>query len=98
MPDETNDNDKNGERMDGRPSLWASPNGHGQAALLLVESMLHALIENGALSIEEAADVVDNARDVHIELGDELGDDWEARRAALAFLSSIALTLRNDLR
>ena len=94
MSDESNDN----ERGDPRASLWAAPNGHGQAALLLVESLLHALIEKDLLSMAEAAEVVDTAKDVQIELGDELGQSWEARRTALAFLSSIALSLRNDIR
>lgn len=94
VPDETNDNEGPADRG----SLWAAPGGHGQAALLLVESLIHALIEKDVLDVAEAAAVVETARDVSIELGEDLGDGWEARRTALAFLSSIALSLRNDVR
>ena len=42
--------------------------GRGQAALLLVESLMHALVSKGALSHEEFIEVVEGAAEVEIEL------------------------------
>lgn len=42
-------------------------NPHGQAALLLAESILHALIETKVLTPAQAVAVVQIAADVHVE-------------------------------
>ena len=42
--------------------------GHGQAALLLVESLIHGLIEQGTLSVSQALDIVDTASSVSLEI------------------------------
>lgn len=44
---------------------------HGQAALLLVESLMHALVENGVLSREDFIRTVEGAADVEKELASE---------------------------
>jgi hypothetical protein len=41
---------------------------HGQAALLLIESLMHALVAKGSLTREEFVDVVEGAAEVEIEL------------------------------
>lgn len=46
----------------------AQDKGHGQAALLLVECLMHALVEKGALSREEFVEIVEGAAEVEDEL------------------------------
>lgn len=41
---------------------------HGQAALLLIESLMHALVEKGLISREEFIDTVEGAAEVEHEL------------------------------
>jgi hypothetical protein len=41
---------------------------HGQAALLLTESLMHALVAKGTLSREDFIEVVEGAAEVELEL------------------------------
>lgn len=41
---------------------------HGQAALLLVESLMHGLVEKGALSQRDFIEIVEGAAEVEHEL------------------------------
>ena len=45
---------------------WFDP--HGQAALLLVESLIHGLCESSALSADQAIDITERALDVQSDL------------------------------
>ena len=45
----------------------ARDGGYGQSALLLVESLMHALVAKGALTREEFIEVVDGAAEVEAE-------------------------------
>lgn len=87
-----NDNDQS--QMQG---LGSGPDPHGQAALLLVESLLHGLIEKRALTIDEAVVIVDSAAEVKAEIAADLGDTPEALQKSLSLLNSIAESLRHDL-
>ncbi|PXA84787.1 hypothetical protein DMC47_39185 [Nostoc sp. 3335mG] len=87
-----NDNDQSKDQ-----SLWSGPDPHGQAALLLVESLLHGLIEKRALTIDEAVVIVDSAAEVKAEIAADLGDTPEALQKSLSLLNSIAESLRHDL-
>ena len=42
------------------------PDAHGQAALMLAESTLHSLIEIGALSVQQAVEVVSTALELNL--------------------------------
>ncbi|MBA2935231.1 hypothetical protein HZF05_14175 [Sphingomonas sp. CGMCC 1.13654] len=87
-----NDNDQSPMQ-----SLWSGPDPHGQAALLLVESLLHGLIEKRTLTIEEAVVIVDIAADVKAEIAADIGDAPHALQKSLSLLKSIAASLRHDL-
>ena len=50
-----------------RPSL-REPDAHGQAALLLTESLLHALVANAVLSNRQAVEVIEIAAEVKFEV------------------------------
>jgi hypothetical protein len=41
---------------------------HGQAALLLVETLMHALVAKGTISREDFIEIVDGAAEVELEL------------------------------
>jgi hypothetical protein len=63
--------------MHGSSNDGAGPNGsgmppaeqsHGQAALLLTESLMHCLVAKGAISREDCIEVVEGAAEVELEL------------------------------
>lgn len=73
-----------------------APDAHGQAAMLLVESLIHNLIERSVLNVAQAIEIVSIAMDVKTEIAADLGDDDDSRDRSLALLSSIRGSLRTD--
>lgn len=73
------------------------PDAHGQAALLLVESLIHALIARSVINVEEAIEVVDIAADVKEDIAEALGEPPATLRQSLKLLQNIAGSLRLDL-
>jgi hypothetical protein len=51
-----------------RGPMTAQDKGNGQAALLLIECLMHALVAKGALSREEFIEIVEGAAEVEEEL------------------------------
>lgn len=83
-----------GDGFDTRPSRpRAEPDAHGQAALLLAESILHALVETKALSLDQALDVVGTAAAVKVEVADEIGESEGRMKQSLALLDGIERSL-----
>jgi hypothetical protein len=67
---------------------------HGRAALLLVESLIHALVDKKILSRGEAIDIIDIATEVEAELAAASdGDD----QMAMTLLAPLAKTFRLEL-
>lgn len=93
MPEITNDND---------PARGAAPlrepDAHGQAAMLLVESLIHGLIARSAISVEEAVEIVEMAAEVKAEVAAELGDSPGTLLRSLALLESISRSLKGETR
>jgi hypothetical protein len=91
MPEITNDN---------HPAAAAAPrrepDAHGQAAMLLVERLIHGLIARELISTEEAVEIVDMAAEVKAEVAAELGDSPGTLGRSLALLESISRSLRSD--
>jgi len=79
-------------------SLWAGSDPYGHAALLLVESLLHGLIEKSVLTAQEALAIVERAAEVKAENAPDLGDSPEALEKSLALINAIAASLRHDVR
>lgn len=50
-----------------------APDRHGQAALLLIESLIHSLIARAALTVEEAIETIEVAADAEREIRDASG-------------------------
>lgn len=74
------------------------PDAHGQAALLLAESTLHALVEAKALTVGEAIAVVDTAAaaEVKVEVAEAAAESRPTMEHSLALLASISQSLRLD--
>lgn len=72
------------------------PGAHGQAALLLAESLLHAFVEKAVLTNAEAIEVVERAAGVEREVAAALGESGAKMQASLHLLSRIASSLRAD--
>lgn len=88
--------EQNGDEP-GSHSLWSGPDPHGQAALVLMESLLHGLIEKSMLTTRDALAIVERAAEVKAEIAPDLGDTPEALRKSLALLDAIAASLQHDL-
>ena len=69
---------------------------HGQAALLLVESLLHGLCDHAALTTAQAIEITDRAISVQSDIA-EAADGGSARMwQSHALLTRIAASLRID--
>lgn len=73
------------------------PDVHGQAALMLAESILHTLIEIGVLTVPEAVEVVSTAMEVRRELAKSAGGSDVTIEKSLTLLSAISASFRSDL-
>lgn len=91
MAENTNDNEA--VHAD---SSWREPDAHGQAAMLLVESLLHSLIARSVITVEDAMEIVQVAADVKMEIAADLGDSPSTMRRSLSLLTSIETSLRQD--
>lgn len=73
------------------------PDAHGQAAMLLVESLIHGLVARKVIGVAEAVEIVDIAAEVKADTAAELGDPPANMRRSLAILGSIRTSLAFDL-
>lgn len=70
---------------------------HGQAALLLVESLLHGLIARKLIAISDAIEIVAVASEVTQESSHDLGEDPVILARSLVLLEAIGTSLAIDL-
>lgn len=70
---------------------------HGRAALLLVESLIHTLIDRKIITIADALEVVEVATDVQREAGAELGELPLALQKSIDALQAISASLAIDI-
>lgn len=92
MPETSNDNSEAG-----RPAVVAVVDGQAEAALLLVESLLHGLIERSVISVGDAMDITETAAAAKTEIAADRGDGPARIRGTLTILGSINTSLRSDL-
>jgi hypothetical protein len=64
--------------------------------MLLVESLIHGLVERSALSLEAAVDIVDTAIEVRHEMA-QAGRVETENDVSLTLLTTISLSLKQDL-
>ena len=74
------------------------PDAHGQAAFLLVESLIHGLIARQALTVEGAVEIVEIAAEVKAGIAEEMGDSPATLKRSLGMLNGLADSLRSDQR
>ncbi len=72
------------------------PDAHGQAALLLAESILHALVETQALTVEAALSVIETTCEVKREVAEQTGESNGRMQESLALLENISASLAVD--
>ena len=82
-------------KPDGSPALV--PDAYGQAAMLLIESLIHNLIERAVISAEDAIGIVTTAVEVKREVADSWGDTAEVLAKSLTLLDAIRMSLERDL-
>lgn len=70
------------------------PDAHGQAAMLLVESLIHGLIARSVITVADAVEIVEVAAEVKAEIASDLGDTPETMRHSLNLLAAISDSLR----
>lgn len=89
----TNDNES------GTPIQMLRPSdARGQAALILVESLIHGLIARSVLTTEASLEIVTSAVDVQADYADEAVDGLALEmRHSQVLLSAIADSLRIDI-
>ena len=76
---------------------WPQPDPHGQAAMLLVESLIHGLVARSTITTAEAIEIVRVAAEVKEEVADEMGDSKTTLVRSLTLLDAIRGSLENDL-
>lgn len=72
------------------------PDAHGQAALLLAESILHALVETETLSVEGALSVIETTCEVKVEVAQQAGESRGRMQESLALLQAISASFAVD--
>jgi hypothetical protein len=73
------------------------PDAHGQAALLLTESLLHGLIARSVITVADAVEIVGVAEEVKEEIAFELGDSTPTKRRSLHILADIRKSIEGEL-
>lgn len=69
---------------------------HGEAALLLVESLIHELLKASVLSNAQAITIVQSAIEVQCEIDDERGCDPATASMPVQLLGAIAQSIATD--
>ena len=75
----------------------AEPDAHGQAAMLLVEGLIHGLIGRSVITVADAVEIVEVSADVKADIGEELGDSPATLEKSLALLGAISASLKPDI-
>ena len=72
------------------------PDSHGHASLLLVESLIHGLVERDVISNADAVEIVESADSVQVDVAEAADGHGAPMWKSHALLSSIAESLRQD--
>ena len=72
------------------------PDAHGQAALLLTESLVRMLVERHALTNAEAIEVVQTAEEVKVEVAQAAGESSKRMNESLILLAKLRCSFESD--
>lgn len=73
------------------------PDAHGQAALLLIESLIHTLVDARLIDTQTAAATVRSAAEVKVEVAEAAGESAKRMNESLALLQAIETSFEADL-
>lgn len=79
------------------PPPTGEPDAHGQAALILAESILHALVDIGTMTSRQAHDVVQSAEEIKTEVATLSGESETRMHESLELLKRIGLSFQSDV-
>jgi hypothetical protein len=74
----------------------AEPDAHGQAALLLAESLIHMLVDSQTLSLDQAIEVIEVAAEVKVEVAEAAGESTSRMNESLALLAKMSKSFGCD--
>jgi hypothetical protein len=72
------------------------PDAHGQAALLLTESLIHMLVDHRILSLDQAVEVIQIAAEVKTEVAAAAGESAARMNESLALLAKMSSSFESD--
>ena len=72
------------------------PDAHGQAALLLTESLIHMLVDHRILSLDQAVEVIQIAAEVKTEVAAAAGESRARMNESLALLAGMSNSFESD--
>ncbi|WP_157799358.1 hypothetical protein [Qipengyuania seohaensis] len=70
---------------------------HGRAALLLVESLMHGLIERSVITPRDALNIAVAACEIDLVVGEHNGETTENRSTSQQLLDKIVMSLRSEI-
>jgi hypothetical protein len=79
-----------------RTATSPMPDAHGHAALLLVESLIHGLIERSLITVDDAIEIVETAKSVQVDVADEADAHGAPMWHAHTMLTAIERSLSYD--
>jgi hypothetical protein len=78
------------------PPSKIEPDAHGQAALLLTESLIHMLVDHRILSLDQAVEVIQIATEVKTEVAAAAGESRTRINESLALLANMSNSFESD--
>lgn len=91
MPHKANDN-----HAVRPPPPAEEPDAHGQAALILTETMLHALVDMKTMTTQQALDIVSSAEEIKTEVAGMSGESETRMQESLELLKRIGISIERD--
>ena len=79
------------------PLLAHASDSHGQAALMLVESLIHGLVAQSVLTTVDAVEIIESAKDIQAEVAEAAEGAGATSWQSHSLLSSIAESLKLDI-
>lgn len=76
--------------------VLVEPDAHGQAALLLTESLIHVMVDKAILTVAEAVEVVTTAAEVKVEVAKAAGESEGRMQESLLLLAKMAASFEAD--
>lgn len=87
----------NDDRVTSIPPAVGEPDAHGQAALILAESILHGLVDDKTMTPAKALDIVRSAEEIKTEVAGLAGESKIRINESLELLKRIRTSLEKDV-